>query len=124
MNAGRYRLTMSIGIIVLAACGPGDNSSDEPGSQESAAAVSAAAASAALDPKPLRVTVDEGTNLAVALSPGGEQLAISLQGMLFTLPASGGKATAITDLYHDAREPDWSLRQHRNQQQQQCRRCE
>ena len=54
------------------------------------------------------VTVTEGTNFAIALNEKTNTLAMSLQGVLFTLPASGGSATAITDYYQDAREPDWS----------------
>lgn len=54
------------------------------------------------------VTVTEGTNFAIALSEHTNTLAMSLQGVLFTLPVSGGSATAVTDYYQDAREPDWS----------------
>jgi Tol biopolymer transport system component len=57
---------------------------------------------------PTDVTVTEGTSMAVALSPDGTTLAIDLQGSLWTLPATGGKATRITDEYNDARQPTWS----------------
>ncbi len=49
-----------------------------------------------------------GTNIAVAASPGGDRLVIDLQGTLWTLPSTGGDATAITDHYGDARQPSWS----------------
>ncbi|HIG44522.1 MAG: amidohydrolase family protein [bacterium] len=66
--------------------------------------------SASLSPKqePVTVEVSQGTNMAVAVSPDGERIVASIQGTLFTLDASGGKATAITDYYFDAREPHWS----------------
>lgn len=54
------------------------------------------------------VTVTEGTNLAISMNHAEETLAMSLQGVLFTLPASGGPATPLTDYYQDVREPDWS----------------
>ena len=59
-------------------------------------------------PKTASVTVHEGTSMSVAVSPDGRTLVIDLQGGLWTLPASGGKATRITDEYNDAREPVWS----------------
>lgn len=56
----------------------------------------------------ISVTLREGTNLAAALSPDGRTLVIDLQGSLWTLPASGGAATRITDDYLDARQPAWA----------------
>jgi Tol biopolymer transport system component/imidazolonepropionase-like amidohydrolase len=54
------------------------------------------------------VTVSEGTNLSFSLSPDGQTLVFSLQGVLFSMPASGGRATVLTDYYQDAREPVWN----------------
>src|SRR5439155_535337 len=54
------------------------------------------------------VTVHEGTSMSVAVSPDGRTLAIDLQGSIWTLPAAGGAATRITDLFNDARQPTWS----------------
>jgi len=54
------------------------------------------------------VTVDEGTSMAAAVSPDGQTLAIDLQGSIWTLPATGGAATRITDVFNDARQPAWS----------------
>ena len=54
------------------------------------------------------VTVDEGTSMSVAVSPDGRTLAVDLQGSIWTLPASGGAATRITDVFNDARQPAWS----------------
>ncbi len=57
---------------------------------------------------PVDVTVTEGTSMSVAVSPDGRTLAIDLQGSIWTLPATGGAATRITDLFDDARQPAWS----------------
>ncbi len=54
------------------------------------------------------VTIHEGTSMAVAASPDGRTLVVDLQGSLYTLPATGGTATRITDLFNDARQPAWS----------------
>jgi Tol biopolymer transport system component len=59
-------------------------------------------------PRPLSITVREGTSMAVGVSPDGRTLAIDLQGSIWTLPAQGGRATRITDEYNDARQPTWS----------------
>ena len=54
------------------------------------------------------ITVHEGTMMALALSPDKTTLAIDLQGAIYTLPVTGGKARAITDLLYDAHQPAWS----------------
>lgn len=54
------------------------------------------------------VTMTQGTNMSAALSPDGKTLAIALQGVIWTLPAAGGTATAITPDMMDAHEPVWS----------------
>ena len=56
----------------------------------------------------IHVSIEEGTNMAVALSPDGGALAIDLLGRIWTLPAGGGDATPITDEFGDARQPVWS----------------
>ena len=57
---------------------------------------------------PIDVTVHEGTSMSVALSPDGRTLAVDLQGSLWTLPATGGAMTRITDPFNDARQPMWA----------------
>src|SRR5712692_4761709 len=57
---------------------------------------------------PIDVLVHEGTSMAVAVSPDGHTLAMDLQGSIWLLPATGGLATRITDLFNDARQPTWS----------------
>jgi Tol biopolymer transport system component len=59
-------------------------------------------------PKTVTVTVDEGTSMSVAVSPDGKMLAMDLQGSIWVLPATGGPAKRITDLFNDARQPVWS----------------
>ena len=59
-------------------------------------------------PRPVHLTLHEGTNMAAALSPDGRTMAIDLLGTLWTMPAQGGTATAITDIFLDARQPSWS----------------
>ena len=70
--------------------------------------VQATAAVPARAPVPIDITVNEGTSMSVAVSPGGQTLAIDLQGSIWTLPAKGGPAKRITDLFNDARQPAWS----------------
>jgi Tol biopolymer transport system component len=54
------------------------------------------------------VTVHEGTSMSVAVSPDGRTLVVDLQGSIWTIPAAGGAAKRITDLYNDARQPTWA----------------
>jgi Tol biopolymer transport system component len=54
------------------------------------------------------VTLTEGTNLAIALSPDGRTIALDLIGRIWTLPRAGGTANALTDELGDARQPAWS----------------
>lgn len=57
---------------------------------------------------PIDVTVREGTSMSVAIAPDGRTLATDMQGSIWTLPASGGAMTRITDVFNDARQPMWS----------------
>lgn len=54
------------------------------------------------------VTMTEGTNMSAALSPDDGTLAIAVQGVIWTLPATGGTAKAITPPSMDSHEPVWS----------------
>lgn len=56
----------------------------------------------------VEVTLTEGTNMAAHLSPDGSTVVLDLVGRIWTLPVSGGAATAITDPFGDARQPQWS----------------
>src|SRR6185437_16320875 len=55
----------------------------------------------------VNVTVHEGTEMAAALSPDKRTVVIDLQGVLFALPVTGGKAHALTDGLYDAQQPCW-----------------
>ncbi len=66
-------------------------------------AVSSASTAEARRPS-TSVTVSEGTNLAVAVSPRDGSIVFDLQGQLFTLPKAGGEATAIGE---DFLDPFW-----------------
>ena len=59
-------------------------------------------------PAHIDVTVHEGTSMSVAVAPDGRTLAVDLQGSIWTLPATGGTATRITDIFNDARQPAFS----------------
>lgn len=54
------------------------------------------------------ISISEGTNIAAALSPDGEEIVFDALGRLWIMPAKGGKAKAITDPYGNARQPSWS----------------
>ncbi len=59
-------------------------------------------------PKHVSITVHEGTSMAVSVSPDGKMLAMDLQGSIYVLPVAGGPAKRITDIFNDARQPQWS----------------
>lgn len=59
-------------------------------------------------PAGTEVVLTEGTNIAAAVSPDGATVAFDLQGRIWTVPASGGEARALTDRLGDARQPAWS----------------
>lgn len=69
-------------------------------------AVSIATAFATADS--VKVTLTEGTNIALALSPDKETIVMDLQGTIYSLPAKGGLAKALTDPMGDCRQPVFS----------------
>jgi len=54
------------------------------------------------------VTLKEGTNVSATVSPDHKTIVICLQGILYSLPAYGGKARQLTDPLLDPARPDWS----------------
>ncbi len=54
------------------------------------------------------VTLREGTNISVALSPDGRWLATDLVTAVWVLPAAGGEARRLTGESQDATLPTWS----------------
>ena len=74
----------------------------------SAAAIAQPAKPSALHTLHKIITVTEGTNMAVAVSPDGKTLIIDLQGMLYSLPSTGGKAKQLTGPLVEASHPEYS----------------
>lgn len=56
----------------------------------------------------LEMTLTQGTNMAVAVNPGGDTIAYDLLGRIWLMPISGGEGKPITDPYGNARQPSWS----------------
>lgn len=56
----------------------------------------------------IQVTVSQGTNFAVAVSPDGKTMVMDLHGGLWRIPVGGGQAQRITDLLLNARQPSFS----------------
>jgi len=54
------------------------------------------------------ITVNEGTDLAVAVSPDHKTIVMDLQGLLYSLPVAGGKAKQLTTPVQEASHPNWS----------------
>jgi Tol biopolymer transport system component/imidazolonepropionase-like amidohydrolase len=54
------------------------------------------------------ITVDEGTDLAITVSPDHKTIVMDLQGMLYSLPIEGGKAKELTTPVEEASHPNWS----------------
>ena len=55
-----------------------------------------------------QLSVSEGTNIAVAVSPDGRTIAFDLLGLLWTVPTAGGPARCLTDAFADLGHPSWS----------------
>src|SRR5271169_6808284 len=54
------------------------------------------------------VTVSEGTNVNVTLSPDKKTIVMDLQEALWSLPVGGGAAKRLTDPFLEPARPDWS----------------
>ena len=54
------------------------------------------------------ITVDEVTNTQVTLSPDRKTLLADIQGLIFSMPASGGTAHQLTSVEQEASHPNWS----------------
>ena len=72
------------------------------------AAAAAAVMQAQPASRPVRLSLDQGTSMAAALSPDGRTVAIDLLGGLWTYDAGGGPARRLLDDGYDARLPVWS----------------
>ena len=92
-------LAWIFGMLLLSACDAVKPTAPVP---------SVATPVAAFTQRKVEVTLNEGTNLSVAVDELTGERVISLQGTLFLLPASGAEPVALTDAYYDAREPQFS----------------
>ena len=54
------------------------------------------------------IPVTEGTDMQVAVSPDRKTILADIQGLIFSLPFSGGAAKQITTPYQEASHPNWS----------------
>ena len=56
------------------------------------------------------ITISEGTDSQIAISPDHKTIIVNLQGLLYAMPITGGAAKQITTPYQEASHPDWSSR--------------
>src|ERR1700761_3472829 len=56
------------------------------------------------------IPVTAGTNMQVTVSPDGKTLLANVQGLIYSLPSSGGTAKQITQPLQEASHPDWSAK--------------
>src|SRR5579871_2063728 len=54
------------------------------------------------------VTVTEGTNVNITISPDRKTIIMDLQEALWSLPVAGGTAKRLTDPFLEPARPDWS----------------
>jgi len=54
------------------------------------------------------ITVSEGTNMQVTVSPDHKTILADIQGLIFSIPFSGGPAKQLTQPFQEASHPDWS----------------
>ena len=57
---------------------------------------------------PKIVTISEGTNVSLTLSPDRKTIVMDLQETLWSLPVGGGAAKRLTDPFLEPARPDWS----------------
>jgi Tol biopolymer transport system component len=56
------------------------------------------------------ITVSEGTNMQVTVSPDHKTILADIQGLIFSIPFSGGAAKQLTQPMQEASHPDWSAK--------------
>jgi Tol biopolymer transport system component len=54
------------------------------------------------------ITVTEGTDMQVSVSPDRKTILADIQGIIYALPFAGGPAKALTTPLQEASHPDWS----------------
>ena len=73
-----------------------------------AAAALASQAQATPAAETRKVTLTQGTNIAVTVAPDGRSIAMDLLGIIWTVPIAGGPAFQVTDALTDGAQPDWT----------------
>jgi Tol biopolymer transport system component len=54
------------------------------------------------------ITVTQGTDMEITVSPDGQTVLADLQGIIYSMPFSGGTMKQITKPFQEASHPDWS----------------
>jgi Tol biopolymer transport system component len=68
----------------------------------------ALAAPASSVPGTKTITVSEGTDMQVTVSPDHKTILADIQGLIFSIPFSGGAGKQLTQPMQEASHPDWS----------------
>ena len=68
------------------------------------------AKSVALSVKTKTITFSEGTDMAVTVSPDRKTIIMDLQGLLYSMPITGGSAKQISTPYDEDSHADWSVK--------------
>lgn len=56
------------------------------------------------------IVVTQGTDMQVTVSPNHKTVLADLQGMIYSIPFTGGTAKQLTDPLHEESHPDWSAK--------------
>ena len=59
---------------------------------------------------PTSITVNEGTDMQVTVSPDHKTMLADIQGLIFSMPMAGGAAKRLTTPEQEASHPDWSAK--------------
>jgi Tol biopolymer transport system component len=54
------------------------------------------------------ITLSEGTDMAATISPDHKTMLVDLQGLLYSIPMTGGSAKQVSTPYDEDSHPDWS----------------
>ncbi|WP_031556380.1 amidohydrolase family protein [Parvularcula oceani] len=93
-------------IALLAALAPAAAIAQDDGAESDA--LEWDVASPPMETRRIEIDVEEGTWIGVDVSPDGETIAFDLLGDIYTMPISGGEATAIASGLPFEHQPRWS----------------